>query len=170
MKTRNYNTRYIRSLYNSKDELITDPSQILGEQESFYKTLNTKPQSLKATLDRFSIAIPTLNKESVDICNALIKHTQIYLTTTSLGTDGFTQEFYQFFWIHIKNIVFDSLTDAFESNSLSMERERGILTTIPQKGKDLRRLKNWRPLSVLNTDYKILTNSRTQKVHTIVII
>ena len=38
---------------------------------------------------------------------------------------------------------------------LSIDQRRGILTLIPKKEKDLRYIKNWRPLSLLNTDYKI---------------
>ena len=37
-----------------------------------------------------------------------------------------------------------------------MDQRRGIITLIPKKGKDSTRLKNWRPLTLLNTDYKIL--------------
>ena len=50
---------------------------------------------------------------------------------------------------------------------MSIEQKRGVLTLIPKKGKDLRYLKNWRPLTLLNTDYKILTKllaARLQEV------
>ena len=42
-----------------------------------------------------------------------------------------------------------------------------ILNLLPKKDKDLRNLANWRPVSLLNTDYKILTKIlaiRLQKV------
>ena len=31
-----------------------------------------------------------------------------------------------------------------------------MLTLLPKPGKDIRQLKNWRPMSLLNTDYKIM--------------
>ena len=83
------------------------------------------------------------------------------------GTDGLTTEFYKFFWLNIQDLVQASILYAFENNSLSIEQRRGILNLIPKKGKDLRHLKNWRPFSLLNTDYKILTKAlalRLQKV------
>ena len=43
----------------------------------------------------------------------------------------------------------------------------GILNLLPKKDKDIRHLANWRPVSLLNTDYKILTKAfaiRLQKV------
>ena len=56
---------------------------------------------------------------------------------------------------------------SFKNGKLSIDQRRGILSIIPKKDKDLRYLKNWRPLSLLNTDYKILTKllaNRMQKV------
>ena len=46
---------------------------------------------------------------------------------------------------------------AYNIGELSIEQKRSILNIIPKKDKDPRELKNWRPISLLNTDYKILT-------------
>ena len=56
---------------------------------------------------------------------------------------------------------------SFEHNLLTNEQKIGILNLIPKKDKDLRKLSNWRPVSLLTTDYKILTKAlaiRLQKV------
>ena len=50
---------------------------------------------------------------------------------------------------------------------LSNDQRRGILNLTPKANKDLRFLRNWRPISILNTDYKILAKvlaSRLQQV------
>ena len=42
-----------------------------------------------------------------------------------------------------------------------------MLRLIPKKGADLTNIKNWRPISLLNTDYKLLTHilsNRLQEV------
>ena len=83
------------------------------------------------------------------------------------GTDGLSVEFYQFFWNDIKEIVFDSIKNAYENNKMSEDQRRAVLRLIPKKDKDMTDLKNWRPISLLNTDYKILAQSlamRLQKV------
>ena len=119
------------------------------------------------------VETPKLANQDVELCDAEItieelgKALKDMPNKKSPGTDGLTADFYKFFWIDLKDIVFNSLTYAFDNNSLSIEQKRGILCIIPKKGKDLRRLKNWRPLTLLNTDYKILTKllaTRLQKV------
>ena len=84
------------------------------------------------------------------------------------GSDGFTAEFYKFFWPQIKDIVFDSFVYAYNTGELSIEQRRGILNIIPKKEKDIRYLKNWRPISLLNTDYKILTKLLSLRLQNVI--
>jgi hypothetical protein len=46
-----------------------------------------------------------------------------------------------------------------EKGEMSIDQRRGVINLIPKKDKDVRYLKNWRPISLLNTDYKILTKT-----------
>uniref|UniRef100_A0AAV2LPP2 Uncharacterized protein n=1 Tax=Knipowitschia caucasica TaxID=637954 RepID=A0AAV2LPP2_KNICA len=50
----------------------------------------------------------------------------------------------------------DLLTDDLESGRLPLSCRRAVLTLLPKKG-DLQLLKNWRPVSLLCMDYKILS-------------
>ena len=75
--------------------------------------------------------------------------------------------FINFFWPNIKDLLFESIKYFFHSGLLSLDQRRGIINIIPKKGKDLRYLCHWRPVTILNTDYKILTKAlanRLQKV------
>ena len=72
------------------------------------------------------------------------------------GSDGLTTDFYKFFWSDIKSHLLDSYNYALISGQLSIEQRRGILSLIPKKNKNRLFLKNWRPISLLNTDYKII--------------
>ena len=82
----------------------------------------------------------------------------------SPGIDGFTAEFYLNFWELLGQELVDSLNYAFEIGELSISQKRGIITLIPKKDKNKVFLNNWRPISLLNTDYKIATKAITARI------
>ena len=49
-----------------------------------------------------------------------------------------------------------SIKNAEEVGELHRSARRGVITLIPKKSKDPLLIKNWRPLNMLTTDYKIL--------------
>ena len=73
----------------------------------------------------------------------------------SSGSDGFTVEFYLHFWNMIPKYMIESFQYAFQSGILSISQRQGVISLIPKKKKDLELLENWRPVSLLNVDYKI---------------
>ena len=73
----------------------------------------------------------------------------------SPGSDGFTVDFYKFFWNDIGAFVFRSLYFGYETGHFSQFQTRGVITCIPKENKDRRYMSNWRPISLLNTDLKI---------------
>ena len=83
------------------------------------------------------------------------------------GSDGFTIEFYRSFSDVIGQIMVDCFNYAFENGSLSITQKLGVISLIPKKDKDKNYLKNWRPISLLNNDYKIAAKAlalRLEKV------
>jgi hypothetical protein len=73
------------------------------------------------------------------------------------GSDGLPIEFYKFFFKDIIINLIESFDFSFRNGKLSADQRRGIINLIPKPDKDPSILKNWRPISLLNTDYKILT-------------
>jgi len=45
-----------------------------------------------------------------------------------------------------------------------MLQKQGIISLIPKPGKNLESLSNWRPISLLNNDYKIATKSMSNRI------
>ena len=89
----------------------------------------------------------------------------------SPGIDGLTTNFYKHFWPLIGNRLTCVLNHALKAGSLSVTQRRGIITLIFKKG-DRTKLKNWRPITLLTTDYKILTKTlanRLKKVLTTIV-
>ena len=86
-------------------------------------------------------------------------------TNKSPRTDGLSAEFYQYFWNDINDIVFNSLDESYKSEKLSNDQKRGVIRLIPKKDKDLTNIKNWRPITLLNVDYKILAHVLANRLH-----
>ena len=60
--------------------------------------------------------------------------------------------------------LIDCLNHGALQGELSISQRQGIISLIPKKDKDLLSLKNWRPISLLNTDYKIATKSIAKRL------
>jgi hypothetical protein len=66
-------------------------------------------------------------------------------------------EFYKIFWNYLKDDLISGLNFSSEINCLSQLQAQGLITLNRKPNKDLPKLSNWRPISLLNVDYKILT-------------
>ena len=178
VEKQNYNIKYIKTLIDSNGTLITDASSSINEQQKFYKNLYSTKQgsSIDEELDLtefLQVNTSKLKAMEKQICENDLKIDEVANALKQLpndkspGSDGFTANFYKFFWPDIKDFLHESFLYSFKNGELTNDQKRGIINLIPKEGKDLRYLRNWRPLSLLNTDYKILTktlSNRLQKV------
>ena len=80
------------------------------------------------------------------------------------GTDGLPAEFYKVFWKDISSFLISALNYAFDSGCLSVTQRRGVIKLIPKKDAELYFIKNWRPITLLNTDYKIAAKSIANRI------
>ena len=170
----NYKTCHIIQIETDKGHILNDENDILNEIQTFYHSLYTEKDFEPRNKDLFlNDNIPKLDdcatqkceKEiTIEECSKALKKMKNRKTP---GTDGFTVEFYKMFWTSIKDLVLESFYFAFDVGELSIDQKRGIIKLLPKKDKILKFLKNWRPISLLNTDYKILAHilaSRLQEI------
>ena len=75
----------------------------------------------------------------------------------SPGNDGLTVEFYKFFWIDLKHLLFNSFLESEITKCLSASQKQAVIKLLTKKDKDKRFIENWRPISLLNIDTKILS-------------
>ena len=154
MEKRNYNKRYIKKLVTGYGLEITEPSEILNEQKKFYNDLystsNLNVRSNNGADNILSnIPIPKLNNLEKQLRDENLTVSEIAMALRELpndktpGNDGFTANFYKFFWSNIKILLHDSFAYTFKNGSLSDDQRRGIINIIPKEGKDLRFLRNW---------------------------
>ena len=82
----------------------------------------------------------------------------------SPGLDGYTTEFLKFFWKDLGAFVVRAINDGFKRGEMSITQRRGVITCIPKENKPKRFLKNWRPITLLNTVYKIASACIAERV------
>ena len=82
----------------------------------------------------------------------------------SPGNDGFTVEFYVTFWPQLGEMLVETLNETYEKEELSNSQKQGIITLIEKDGKNALYVNNYRPISLLNVDYKILSKVLASRV------
>ena len=177
-RSRSKNKNITKLIVDKKE--ITKPTDILVEEQNFYQNLYSEKvdyqdvsaiEARKHFLDQPCEQITDTDHQQLesDITDQEIAIALKELPShKSPGGDGFSIDFYKFFWPDIKTLVCNSLKLAVQRGEMSTEQKRAVLTLVPKKDKDVRLLKNWRPISLLNADYKILAKTLAMRLQTVI--
>lgn len=148
--------------------ITSDPKIILQEQARFFQNLYTKNPDVKFNLDHLPGA--KLSKEQTEFTNQKLTLEELSLALQAMpngktcGCDGLSTEFYKFFWPKLKQVYFNAIQHAVQCGSFFRSTKRGIITLIPKKNRDPLSLKNWRPLTMLNVDFKIYSKALANRM------
>ena len=84
----------------------------------------------------------------------------------SPGMDGFTVEFYNFFWKDLSHYLVWSINFSCtcSTGKMSITQRSVLKTTLPKPNKTKFYLKNWRPISLLGVDYKIASAAIANRI------
>ena len=83
-----------------------------------------------------------------------------------MGMAGLPPEFYRHFWNEIKGLVTKVIQTAAKEG-FGLGSRRSIISLIEKPGKSMLKIPAWRPLSLLNTDYKILSKILATRIEKI---
>ena len=168
----------IRVLTKENLDTVSEPQDLLKETYYFYKTLYTaQPCDELARKQFLSADIPKLPDNARNSCEGLITEEELLKAVRSMennkspGFDGLTTNFYKHFWPILGEKLTSIFNYAFRTGALTVSQRRGVISLLFKKG-DRTQLKNWRPVTLLNTDYKILTKAlanRLQRVLPLII-
>ena len=155
----------IRKLLNKEGQEIINSKAIMSELKDFYEDLydNKDPDTDVDELHNFAknLTIPKLSNYQQLLCEGQLTNTECYNVLDQLknnkspGNDGLTAEFYKHFWPVLGNFLVDSLNAAHITGKLSNSQRQAVIRLIEKKDKDKWYIENWRPISLLNVDYKI---------------
>ena len=174
LEKRNYNKKNIQKLQNN-DQLISDPTEILNLEREFYENLYTSHKVEEKDIEEvfLNLPMPKLNEEHANLCEGFVSEKECFEAIQTIpcdktpGCDGLPMNFYKVFWEDIKALLRKAFNLCFVNGELSTLMKRGVITLLPKKDKDKLHLKNWRPITLLNNDYKILAKvlaNRLKKV------
>ena len=156
----------------TKDNLdtITEPNDLITETHNFYKHLySSEPIDQHQQDALLQINTPILSPDERNICEGHVTEHELNKALLSMennkspGLDGLTTNFYKHFWHILGPHLTNILNSAYENGSLALSQRRGVISLLFKKG-DRTKLKNWRPITPLNTDYKILTKALANRL------
>lgn len=85
----------------------------------------------------------------------------------SPGTDGITSEFYKAFSKQLAPFLLHLFIECIGNESLPPTLTQGLITLIPKPNKDLLLIDNWRPICLLNNDYKIFATILAKRIKSV---
>ena len=167
-------SKHINILTKSDGTNAVSNAEIKEECLSFYTKLYRREEVDDSLNPFFFDELPCLSEESalrcegsitIDECEKAIKQMSNFKTP---GLDGLPKEFYAFAFKYIGKAFVRFLNRCCCEGLLPPSQRQGLITLICKDPANADTLKNWRPISLLNTDYKILSKVLTLRLRKII--
>lgn len=152
-------------------EITLEKNQIYPEVQNHFQN-EFSSQNIQHDINSESIVfqeLPSLSQNDSEKCEQTITQEEIYESIKSAklnrapGMDGLPIEFYKFFWDDIKHLLTKMIQNFQQTGELPPSLKKIVITPIPKPG-DRTLLINWRPISLMNCDYKIITRIFGRKI------
>ena len=157
-------------MLNINGVITQNQKDIQKAQMDFYKKLYEEQHEQYSSIDFFKDSINKLSERNKQLCEGKLTENECSIALKDMkkqkspGSDGISTEFYKIFWNNIKQYLINSLNFSFENNNLTELQKQGLITLIPKQCKDSTILSNWRPITLLNVDYKIATKTMANRI------
>ncbi|MGH0177545.1 UNVERIFIED_CONTAM: hypothetical protein FKN15_075286, partial [Acipenser sinensis] len=164
--------RNITCLLADDGSLLTDPESVNERARAFYSDLFS-PDPVDSDACRVLWdGLPTVGEGVREEFEGRLTLAELSGALSRMpynkspGIDGLTVEFFRKFWDLLGPAFARVLAEAYETGEMPLSMRRAVITLLPKKG-DLRCLKNWRPVSLLCTDYKIVAKAASLRLKSV---
>ena len=163
----------VKKLEVEGNHMIYDQAEILNEVKRFYQNLYANKDSELLDLDLEDIIknqVPKLDKHTSEALERPISEKEIFEVLKNMknnkspGSDGYSVEFFKFFWSDLKEFIFKSINCIFSKKELPISQRLGIISCLPKGEKPRQFLKNWRPITLLNVLYKLISGCLSNRI------
>ena len=177
LEKRNGTKKQCKKLILDNNTVLINSRDILNAQMDYYKCLyESKVDSSISQNNEFlrSNSIHTLDDTDMNICEGKLLITECFDALSKMsknkspGNDGLSSEWYLLFWPKIGSFLVNVLNEGLDKGELSSSQRQSVITLIEKGGKDRCKLQNWRPISLLNVDYKIASKTLTMRVEKVI--
>ena len=161
----------IHRLVKDDGSFLNTSGEIIKEVHRYYKILYKENKEIdeigKATQGYArNLTFPKVSEQDKAKTEEELTETELSSALPTMkngsapGPDGIPVEFYKTFWPDVKFLFMNSLHYSHTIGILSPTQRHGTISLI-HKGKDLvkDKLTNWRPISLTNADYKIISKA-----------
>lgn len=162
------NLNRVKGLKNEHDVLITDKQSLKKMMVRYFSDLFKRYTSCDLST-ALKGNFPTLSDATIDVISKDFIETDVKNAVMEMaplkapGPDGLHVVFYQKMWNIIGKSVFKMTKDFFDTSKLTEGMNDTIITLIP-KTENPERLVNFRPISLCNVSYKIITKTMTNRL------
>ena len=161
---------HLESLSKDDGSTITEPELIEAAIVDFYKKLYEEGDRIQIEDDHefFNNIIPISEQEDKDITRKMtadeLRETLHSCSDSAPGPDGIPYSIIGLVWPTFGKILCDAWNYSLEIGSLSASHRTSYLRLIPKVGKDLKKLTNWRPITLSNCDHKLITKTYAKRL------
>lgn len=147
--------------------------------EKYHKSLYTQPDKAEAhTIEQFlnQLDLPSIGTLHNDELLKEISVQEIDKTISSLkvskslGADGFPAEWYKSMREQVTSLLYKCFNYTLKEGDLPPSRKEAIISVIPKEGKNRKNCNGYRPVSVLNQDYKLYASILTKRVEGVILL
>ena len=121
-----------------------------------------------------TLKLPRLTDDECRLCEGELTKRECWEALQTMGNnknpgnDGLSKEFYVCSFNEIHSYLLRALNMSFREGQLSSSLRQAVIFLIEKKDKGKRFLKNWRPISLINVDAKIVSKAIALRIKKVI--